>query len=67
MYYNLLLKNVSKDNLFACFSLVEHDDPEFLVSMPYLEECQKMANYSAVSLQLCEMQETFEMGSLEVR
>lgn len=47
-------------------ALKEHDDPEFLVSMPYLEECQKMANYSAVSLQLCEMQETFEMGSLEI-
>ncbi|PIK57853.1 hypothetical protein BSL78_05236 [Apostichopus japonicus] len=28
--------------------LREHDDPGFLVSMPYLEECQKMANYSSI-------------------
>ncbi|XP_071820359.1 uncharacterized protein [Apostichopus japonicus] len=46
--------------------LREHDDPGFLVSMPYLEECQKMANYSSVSLQLCELHEDFAIGSLTI-
>lgn len=34
--------------------------------MPYLEECQKMANYSSVSLQLCELSEDFTIGALTV-